>query len=440
MHIEQKYGIFVQLTEQYRGNMDKNILKSVISDNMEEILKYKVNPRNISFDNAGNYVLVGMRRAGKSYLLYQRMQELIAAGIKPHEMLYVNFEDERLSGMQSGDLNLLLETHLEMYDKKPILFLDEIQNVNNWEKFARRLADTKHRVYITGSNAKMLSTEIQTTLGGRYITIDVYPYDFKEFLCASKIKFSGNSLFSTQGKAAIARAFNDYFLFGGLPESLMFSSKRDYLNSIYQKIYLGDIAARHSISNLPALRVLFKKLAESIKQPVSYNRIANIVSSAGAKISINTVINYIEYAKDAWLITPIQNIAGKIVEKETMPKYYFTDNGILNLFLLDGTTSLFENLVAISLLKKYGRSDSVFFFNKGIEVDFYLPETSTAIQACYSPDNAGSTIEREVNALLKLSNYMKCKRLLIITGDIEKTIKANSKKIEMIPLWKWLLE
>jgi predicted AAA+ superfamily ATPase len=420
--------------------MDRNILKTVISDNMAEIPGYKVNPRNVRFEDAGNYVFVGMRRAGKSYLLYQRMQELLTKGVKPHEMLYINFEDERLSDMKSEELNLLLETHLEMHGVKPILFLDEIQNINGWEKFARRLADTKHRVYITGSNAKMLSGDIQTTLGGRYIAVDVYPYDFKEYLGANNTKFSGNSLFSTHGRAAILRKFNDYFRFGGLPECLMFSSKRDYLNSIYQKIYLGDIAARHSIDNLPALRFLFKKLAESLKQPISYSRIANIVSSSGAKISVNTIINYIEYAKDAWLIVPMQNIAGKIVEKETRPKYYYTDNGILNLFLLDGTTSLFENLVAINLLRKYGRNDAVFFYNKGIEVDFYLPETATAIQACYNPDNTDGTADREINALLKISNFLECKKLLIITGDTEKTFETGGKKIEAIPLWKWLLE
>jgi len=420
--------------------MDKDVLKSVISTNMAEIPKYKVNPRNIRFEEAGNYVFVGMRRAGKSYLLYQRIQKLLARGVKPQEILYVNFEDERLSGMGSDDLNLLLETHLEMYGTKPILFLDEVQNISGWEKFARRLADTKYRVYITGSNAKMLSGEIQTTLGGRYIAVDVYPYDFKEYLNASNTNFSDNVLFSTDGKAAVLRKFNEYFDFGGLPETLMFSSKRDYLNSIYQKIYLGDIAARHSITNLPALRVMFKKLAESVRQPVSFNRIAHIVSSAGAKISVNSVINYIEYAKDAWLINPIQNIAGKIVEKETKPKYYFTDNGILNLFLLDGTTALFENLVAISLLKTFSRSDTVFFYNKGIEVDFYLPETATAIQACYSLNSTDGTAEREINALVKLSNLLECKKLLIITGEAEKTITVSGKKIEVIPLWKWLLE
>jgi len=341
--------------------------------------------------------------------------------------------------MELDDLNLLLEIHLEMYGVKPILFLDEVQNVSGWEKFARRLADTKHRVYITGSNAKMLSAEIQTTLGGRYISVDVYPYDFKEYLNASETDFSPNVLFSTEGKAAVLRKFNDYFQFGGLPETLMFSSKRDYLNSIYQKIYLGDIAARHSISNLPALRVMFRKLAESVRQPVSYNRIANVVSSAGAKIGVNSVINYIEYAKDAWLISSVQNIAGKIAEKETKPKYYFTDNGILNLFLLDGTTSLFENLVAINLLKKYGRNHMVYFYNKGIEVDFYLPDTATAIQACYNLNGDDGTAEREINALLKMSNFFECKKMLIITGDTEKTITTGGKKIEVLPLWKWLI-
>ena len=419
--------------------MDKNILKTVISDNMAEIQNYEVNPRNISFEDAGNYVLAGMRRAGKSFLLYQRMQKMLANGVKPREMLYINFEDERLSDIKSDELNLLLETHLEMYGVKPILFLDEIQNINGWEKFARRMADTKHRVHITGSNAKMLSKDIRTTLGGRYITVDVYPYDFREYLGACGTKFTGDSMFSTQGRAAILRKFNEYFRFGGLPECLMFSSKRDYLNSIYQKIYLGDIAARHSIDNLPALRVLFKKLAESVRQPISYSRIANIVSADGTKISVNTIINYIEYAKDAWLIVPIQNIAGKIVEKETRPKYYFADNGILNLFLLDGTTALFENMVAVNLLRKYGRDDAVFFYNKGIEVDFYLPETATAIQACWNPDAADGTLDREISALLKISNFMECKTLLIITGDTEKTFETGGKKIEAIPLWKWLL-
>ncbi len=419
--------------------MDRNILKTVIADNQIEVPKYKVIPRDFIFEEFGNYVFVGIRRAGKSFLLYQRMQQLLSQGIQWDEMLYINFEDERLVGMSLEDLNLLLEVHLEMYGKKPILFLDEIQNIVGWEKFARRMADIKHQVYITGSNAKMLSQDIQTTLGGRYIPVDVYPYNFKEFLTANEISFDEVSLLSTQGKAEVLRKFNDYFYFGGFPESAEFTGKRDYLTSVYQKIYLGDIATRHSVDNTFALRIMFKKLAESVKQPLSFTRIANIVSSTGAKVGTQTVINYIEYAKDAWLISSLQNIAGKLVDKEANPKYYFTDNGILNLFLLDGNTSLLENLVAINLLRKYGRSDSVFFYNKGIEVDFYIPDEATAIQVCYNLDNSDGTFDREVGALLKLSNVLECNKLMIITRDNEQTLEVDNKTIEVIPAWKWLL-
>jgi len=419
--------------------MNKEILKQVIADGQAEVSNYKVVKRDFAFEEFGNYVFVGIRRAGKSFLLYQRIQQLLAQGVKWDELLYINFEDERLEGITVNDLNLLLEVHWEMYGKKPTIFLDEIQNIDGWEKFARRLADTKHHVYITGSNAKMLSRDIQTTLGGRYIAVDVYPYDFREFLTANSVDFTPNALLSTKGKAQILRLFDSYFYFGGFPEGAMLSSKRNYLTSVYQKIFLGDIATRHAVTNTFALKILFKKLAESVRQPISFTRLANIVSSTGAKVGTNTVINYVDYAKDAWLIVPIQNIADKIVAKETSPKYYFTDNGLLNLFLLDGNTALLENLVAITLLRKYGRSDAVYFYNKGVEVDFYVPDVQLAVQACYSLSDA-ETRKRETTALLQLSKKVKLKKMLIITRDEETTITENGVTIEVVPIWKCLCE
>lgn len=419
--------------------MDKELLKSVIADNQAEIPRHQVIPRDFSFEDFGNYVFVGIRRAGKSYLLYQRIQQLLANGTGWDEILYINFEDERLEGMGKENLNLLLETHIEMYGKRPTLFLDEIQNVEGWEKFARRLADAKYRVYITGSNAKMLSSEIQTTLGGRYININVYPYSFTEYLAANQVSITPAMLYATQSRATVLRHFDSYFHFGGFPEGAKLKAKRDYLTSVYQKIYLGDIATRHAVANTFALRILFKKLAESVKQPVSFSRLANIISSTGAKVGKATVINYIEYAKDAWLITPVQNIADKLVEKETTPKYYFTDNGILSIFLLDAETSLLENLVAVTLLRKYGREDAVFFYNKNIEVDFYIPDKETAIQVCYSLSNA-ETFERETKALVSLCKVLPCKELAVITRNEEKTVELDGKKIAVIPVWKWLLK
>lgn len=165
-----------------------------------------------------------------------------------------------------------------------------------------------------------------------------------------------------------------------------------------------------------------------------------IVTSTGAKVGTQTVINYMEYARDAWLINPIQNIAGKLVDKETSPKYYFTDNSILNLFLLDGNTSLLENMVAVNLLRKYGRNDAVYFYNQGIEVDFYIPDDYTVIQVCYNLDNSDGTFDREIKALLKITEVLECKQLLIITRrDTERTIEMSGKTIEVLPVWKWLL-
>lgn len=419
--------------------MERDSIKQIILDNQHEIPNYEVNPRNFIFEEFGNYVLVGIRRAGKSFLLYQQIQKLLNTGKDWSDMLYINFEDERLVGMKTEDLNLLLEVHMELYNKRPILFLDEIQNIDGWEKFARRLADSKYRVYITGSNAKMLSADVQTTLGGRYLTIEVYPYDFKEFLRANNTIVDEKTFLSTVSRANIFRLFEDYFNYGGFPEGAQLSTKRNYLTSVYQKIYLGDIAARNKIDNNFALRLMFKKMAESIKQPLSFTRISKIISSAGAKIGTQTVINYIDYAKDAWLLASIKNIASKIVYKESNPKYYFIDNGILSLLLLNTNTSLLENLVAINLLRKYGRDDAVFFYNKNVEVDFYIPDEEIAIQVCYNLNSENDTYEREINALLKLKNILPCKRMIVITKDEERIIKLNGITIEVIPIYQWLL-
>lgn len=419
--------------------MERDSIKQIILDNQHEIPNYEVNPRNFIFEEFGNYVLVGIRRAGKSFLLYQQIQKLLNTGKDWSDMLYINFEDERLVGMKTEDLNLLLEVHMELYNKRPILFLDEIQNIDGWEKFARRLADSKYRVYITGSNAKMLSADVQTTLGGRYLTIEVYPYDFKEFLRANNTIVDEKTFLSTVSRANIFRLFEDYFNYGGFPEGAQLSTKRNYLTSVYQKIYLGDIAARNKINNNFALRLMFKKMAESIKQPLSFTRISKIISSAGAKIGTQTVINYIDYAKDAWLLASIKNIASKIVDKESNPKYYFIDNGILSLLLLNTNTSLLENLVAINLLRKYGRDDAVFFYNKNVEVDFYIPDEEIAIQVCYNLNSENDTYEREINALLKLKNILPCKRMIVITKDEERIIKLNGITIEVIPIYQWLL-
>lgn len=391
--------------------IQKEVIREILLENRKEVELQHVVPRNFQMEDFANYVLIGVRRAGKSFMLYQQIQQNLKRGITWDSMLYINFEDERLMGMTAQELNLILEVHGMMSKERPILFLDEIQNINGWEKFARRLADNKYRVYITGSNAKMLGSDVATTLGGRYITKHIMPYSFPEFLQANKVSYDSNTLATTFGRAEVQRHFTNYFRFGGFPEGARLASKRDYINSVYQKIYLGDIASRNKIENQFSLRVLFRKLAESVKQPISFTRLTNIIASTGAKLSKPTLINYLEYSKDAFLVYPIKNIADNLTQRETNPKYYFVDNGIISILAMDVDTSLLENMVAMELLRRYGLEEQVFFYNKNVEVDFYIPDAATAIQVSYNPKKSDETWERESTALIKLSKYLIAKDL-----------------------------
>ena len=420
--------------------IEKETIKEILLENRKEIESQQVVHRNIEKEDFANYVLIGVRRAGKSFMLYQQIQDNLKKGITWDSMLYINFEDERLIGMTAQELNLILEVHGMMSAQRPILFLDEIQNIEGWDKFARRLADNKYRVYITGSNAKMLSSDVATTLGGRYITKHILPYSFSEYLSANNIPYDDMNIATTSGRADVQRYFAEYFRFGGFPEGAQLASKRDYLNSVYQKIYIGDIATRNKIDNLFSLRILFRKMAESVKQPTSFTRLSNIIASTGAKLGKATIINYIEYSKDAFLIYPIKNIADNLTNRETNPKYYFVDNGIISILALDIDTSLLENMVAMELIRRYGIDERVFFYNRNIEVDFYIPDAALAIQVSYNPHKTDETWQRESTALIKLTKVLDCQRLLILSYDTEETVEVNGKTIEVMPVWKWLIQ
>lgn len=416
--------------------MTKDLIKYLISYYQEFVSQISFEKREYELEANANYVFVGLRRAGKSYLMYQHIHHLMEQGHSIEEMLYFNFEDDRIDSITISDLDLIKTCYEEMYDHRPIFFLDEIQNIKGWEKFARRLADTGYRVYITGSNAKMLSSEIATTLGGRYLIKDIYPFSFSEYLLYKKIDLSDkNARFKF--RTAITKEYEEYFRNGGLPETLQMADKRAWISSLFNKIFFGDLVTRHQVRNDFALRIMIRKLAESVKQPTSYNRIASIASTVGKKISVDTVIDYMGYLQESWLILPYENIAAKLIDKESNRKYYFIDNGILNLFLLDPATSLLENQVAIRLRHKYG--SQVYFYNKNVEVDFVVYDEGIAIQVSYSLSDP-ETEKREVDALLKLNKVLPMRKLMIISKDEERDITVNDVTIQVIPVWKWLLD
>lgn len=415
--------------------IDKELIKSIISEGYEYIPQVEIVPRNVKTEPGGNYVYVGVRQAGKSYTLYQQMQQKLDEGVPIENLVYINFDDERLHGMSADQLDLILQANYSVRDIKPTFFFDEIQNVDGWANFARRLANQKYQVYITGSNAKMLSRDILTVLGGRYIDVPVYPYSFAEFLSANGVSLGSRWMYG-QKRGEVERAFNDYFLWGGFPELTRFKEKRVWLNGLYNRIFFNDLIVRNKVKNEEALRLALRKLAENVRQPVSYTRLCNMIKAVGVSCGTATVIDYINHFMDACLIFPLQNFASRFVERETTKKFYFVDNGLLNLFLCENQSALLENLCAIEMRKRYG--DKLYYYLHNIEVDFYVPEEDLAVQASYRLSDE-STIQREVDALVKLHKAHPLKKAIIVSRDEETTINKGGLSIELLPVWKWLL-
>jgi len=418
--------------------ISKDVLKQVIFDQHEIIKEKEIVERNYRFESQGNYILTGLRRAGKTTTLYKLVKDLIEKGVSWQEIIYLNFEDERLAEFTLDDFNEILLVQAELSDKKGYFFFDEIQNIDGWQKFARRLADSDERVYITGSNAKMLSKDMERALGGRYFSLYISPYNFREYLLAHNIEVNDNSLYSSKNLAKIKRLFDQYLQYGGFPETLKYENKREYVSNIYQKILLSDIVARNNIRNENSLKVLIKKIADTVCQPLSYSKLHNIIETVGFKLSKDTVIEYVQHAKDAYLIFNIKNYYAKFAEKESNPKYYFRDNGLLNLFLQDKRSALLENLIAIYLSQKEEELYYLQSSKTGIDIDFYLAEEKHAIQVTYSLDE--NSKEREINNLIKLADSDPETKLTILTFDQEEVIEKGDHTIEVIPAYKFILK
>ena len=416
--------------------MNIEILQQIIREGQELIPNITLVQRPFHYEEKGNYVFVGLRQVGKSYMLYARMQELMRSGHNIREMVYINFDDERID-LQSQDLDLIIQAHKTMSELAPIFFFDEIQNVEGWERFARRLANQQYQVYITGSNAKMLSREIATTLGGRYWNVSVYPYSFHEYLNATQRKLSDGWQYGGQD-ADINRWFSDYFYYGGMPQIPSIETKRAWLNDIFSKILFNDIVVRNNVRNDRVLRLVISRLAENVKQPLALNRLMNIIKSTGNTLSNNTLEDFMQYIEDSCMIFPVENYAGKFSERNSVKKHYFTDNGLLNIFLKDPNTSLLENIVAIELRRRYG--DDFYFYRNGVEIDFYVPDEKIAIQVAWSLAE-DDTRQREINALEVFAEKYEVEKSFIITrNETSSIISDKEQKINVIPVWRWMLQ
>jgi len=426
--------------------MNLEEIKRIIVDQREEIKeifeKENIIERQIphkklidALKHPNILAILGVRRSGKSIFSLLLLKE--------KKFGYLNFDDERMAGMDAKDLNSCLQAFYELHgtDVEHII-LDEIQNIPGWELFANRLRRTK-KVILTGSNAKLLSGELATHLTGRYIDFTLYPFSFREYLKMKDIKITEEGLHSTKKIVRLKKEMEEYILEGGFPEVHKFG--RIILGRIYEDIIQKDILLRYGIRNRRIFAEIAKYLISQFSSEITYTKLKNITLIK----NVHTVKNYVDYLANAYLIFILERYSPKLKKQMIAPKkVYCTDSGIINsvaFMVSKNMGKLMENVVAVELKrrKSYWHGNIEIYYWKDHqqrEVDFVLKKGAKIeqlIQVTYaSGKDEISSIE--IKAMLKASNELKCKNLLILTWDYEDEFEVENRKIKCIPLWKWL--
>jgi len=384
-------------------------------------------------------VVIGPRRAGKTYFMFQIIKDLLNR-IDKRKIIFVNFEDPRLIDADLNDLMSFLDVFYTIYPENVketcYFFLDEVQCVKNWERFVRFLLDKNQKVILSGSSSKLLSREIATHLRGRSISIKIYPFSFREILKANGIEVG--PYLSSYELAKVKNLAESYLMWGGYPEVVLNPSlRREILKEILDLTIYRDIVERWRVENIRALRLIIKMLAYSTH--LSISKIYRNLKGLGLNIGKNTIANYIEYLEDSLIVYRLQALVKSYKKAEILGfKPYLVDNGILHVLGVEDRGRLLENLVFVELLKKgYVPNEDIFYYTfEGGEVDFVVDRQ--LIQVCYDV-NDYDTRTREVRALVKASKNLNYKDCLIITWDQEETIVVNGLVIKVVPIWKWCL-
>ncbi len=419
--------------------MEKQLLREIVLEQRDIVKSADTGVARNTLDVIKKYlplphavVISGIRRAGKSTLLMQIMKNFY-----DYDVYYLNFEDERLLRFGAEDFNALYEVFLELYGEKKVFFFDEIQNVRHWEVFVRRMQDSGHKFFITGSNASLLSREFGTKLTGRCIMISLFPFSFREFLHFRGQEFGPDTFSVTKGRSRMKRLFNEYAEKGGMPEYLKYK-EREVLKRTYEDILYRDIAVRYEIKAVRELREIALYFMSNAGCIFSYNNLKNMMRLG----SVNTVKSYTDYLENSFLLFPVNNFSFSLKKQfVTGKKMYCIDNGIMNAVSFQFSKNrgrFLENLVFIELKR---RDNEVYYYKtkNGQEVDFLVKHDKKKISLMQVTDSISSAAvrDREMKSLLTAMEETKLNKALILTDDEEETIRIKGKIIMVSPIYKW---
>lgn len=433
--------------------MDKLYIQSQIAMRQQEFPVELINRENpLPVGNGRIVTIPGVRRCGKSSRMEMVVNGLLSRGMDRSHILWVGFDDERLVKMSSDDLNLIIEAYREMYPDNELssvyMFFDEIQLIEGWEYFVMRLYKhyTKH-IYISGSNASMLSTELKTVLRGWPDEEETMPLSFREYCVFTGVNPDG---WGEADMAKIRKAFLAYNNEGGFPEVVLTENrlqKAKILQSYFDTMLLKDLAEHYKVSNIEVLRYYLKRIMTNLTKPTSIRAIYGDIMSRGLKVSKDHLYQWAGYACNVFMFLRISNFSKSLQKVESsQPKYYCIDNGLRDAVLLpqsDDAGKKLENTVFLHLYRRRTPVDNIYYYQGKGECDFVVQRgigIDRLIQVTWSMDDE-DTRRREIAGLMEASMVTGCNNLYIITADGKEEITVDSNRtIHVIPAWRWLLD
>lgn len=375
-------------------------------------------------------IITGIRRCGKSTLMEKIRQS------NPENRYALNFDDNRLTAFSADDFERMYESFHELYDDEKTWYFDEIQSIEGWELFLRRLHNQGHKVYITGSNAGILSAELGTKLTGRYIQSELFPFSFSEYLRFKGIFPDESYVYSSEKASLLQKSVREYLTQGGFPDFLK-TGNPQYLKSLYENVIYRDVVARYGIRNAKTLIEMVHFLISNIGKETSYNALKNIFGIANAV----TIKDYISYFEDAYLLFSINKFDYSLKKQIANPKKIYTiDAGLANSVSFQFSENFGRKLENIVFLQLRRRTAEIYYHKGSFECDFIITQNKTVVQAvqvCQTLEN-GPVRDREIAGLVEAMQNYNLTEGIIITEDEEEIITHSAGTVRVIPVWKWL--
>lgn len=418
---------------------DESLVLEYFEKIRNEIITYDERELNVSKIKEKAIVIIGPRRAGKTYYLLNKFFRNM------NRSIYVDFESIEFSKILPEEFLKIIALYEARYGKIDTVFLDEIQVLEDWQSLVRSLLNRKYYIFISGSSSRLLSKEVATQLRGRSLSYILLPFSFREFLLVKK--FSKTKFLTETEVQEVKLMLREYIEFGGFPEVVINKNKDKILKEYFDTIFYKDFVERHRLKSIITARTIFEYILQNFSNEISIEKIKRFIKKTVNIETKTTIYSYIDKLSDTFGVFFIEKFSNSVYKRKSWPKkVYICDVGISKaISYSEDIGKKMENIVFLELLREINEKPllEIYYWKdyQQHEVDFVIKEGTKVkqlVQVTYA-NNRDEMKEREIKSLLKASEELKCKDLLVITWNFEDEEKIKGKKIKFVPLWKWLI-